>query len=74
VVLDTLHSLQGTPPADGVKLVQRLFDFCAHELEPGDEHAPRDVVTCLRRRIASPLGQAAPLSRSAARPACRPGS
>jgi len=55
LVLETLARLQ---TADPTNLVQRVLDFCTHDLRPGDEKTPHDAVTALRRRVASPLGRA----------------
>ena len=55
LVLETLAKLDGT---DTTNRVQRIFDFCVHDLRHGDERTPHDAVTTLRQRVASPLGRA----------------
>jgi hypothetical protein len=55
IVLETLVSLRTANPTNQVN---RLHDFCSHDLLSGDEDSPDDVPTALQRRTASPLGRA----------------
>lgn len=57
LVLETLQRLLRTTAADPTNLVPRVFDFCTHDLRPGDEKTPHDAMTALRQRVASPLGR-----------------
>jgi len=52
LVLETLSPLRGVDPA---RTVAHIFNFCAHDLHPGDEHTPHDALTALRQHAASPL-------------------
>ncbi|MBI5387584.1 MAG: hypothetical protein HZA90_23230 [Verrucomicrobia bacterium] len=44
--------------APNTNLVERIFRFCAREIQSGDDGAPHDVASALRGKRASPLGRA----------------
>lgn len=71
-VFETLRSLQLPPALDATNLAHRLFDFCAHDLQPANDNPPPDLLTSLRQRTAAPLDRVrsfVTLSRAAGLPA-----